>query len=161
MTQALEICRAYGVTPLLTVHTLRGLDALTEALQTFGQPCGIVSSRKAVLEAWPRPDDVRLYRTDILTRRDLAYAQKTGCGVLADGALSDPALLRQAQNSVPLWTDNVHTRTVLRTLAQNGVTQMITDCILPIKKNYPPTYPHPVQTSAQDFVFFRPLFPKA
>lgn len=134
LEEALDVCREYGMTPLLSVHTVRGQDALRQTLERFAGRYVIVSSRKSVLEAWKASGCARLYRTDALTQRDVRYARKTACGIVADGVRSVPALLREAQREIPLWVENIRSRSVLQTLSRYGVTHIVTDCILPMPK---------------------------
>lgn len=131
LAAALDICDTYAMTPLLAVRTLRGIEQLQSVLRRFERTYGIVSSEKSVLSAFEKTDCVRLYRTGALSRPAVRYAQKAQCALLFDAAQTRTEQIRDA-DGVVLWAGTVRSRTVLGTLAANGVRHIVTDNILPV-----------------------------
>ena len=133
LSDALEICAEYGMTPILTVRTLRGMTQLQTVLQKFHRSYGIASGEKDVLSAFQETGCLRLYRTGVLSRQAVQYARKESCALLFDASQTRAEQIRDASDAgLELWAQTVRSRTALGTLAENGVRKIVTDCILPL-----------------------------
>lgn len=128
LEDALELCAQYGMQPILSLRTVRG--ALSEAC--IRKAYMIVSTQKDVLESLEGTARRLCYRTQALSERDLRYASQHGFALAFDPLRVTADDLRKAW-SLELWAWPVNTRDTLAGLAELGVRNMVTDCILPIK----------------------------
>ena len=134
LTDALAVCREYGMRPALSVRSVKCARLLKEAAQTQDGDCICISAQKSVLAALRNASVRRYYRTDAVTEEAIRYAAKERCGIVFDARDGEPAdaVLRQAMR-LPLWAWNVDRRTTLHRLVELGVYDVGTSCILPIK----------------------------
>lgn len=136
LTDALEICKEYGMQPILTVRSVAAVRLLAEcaALQQT-QPI-FFSTQKSVLSALRELPGERYLQTDLLSQEAIVYASKAHCGIVFD--VRDPyntdALVRKAAR-VQLWAWNVNRREAVRRLTQLGVFQIGTTVILPLPES--------------------------
>lgn len=128
LEDALEVCAQYGMRPILSLRTVRG--KLPQAC--VKKAYMIVSTQKDVLESLEGTAAKLCYRTDALTARDLRYCAQRGFSIAFDPLRVTADDLRKAW-SLDLWAWPVNTRDTLAGLAQIGVRNMVTDCILPIR----------------------------
>ena len=133
LSQALDMCARYGMTPLLTVRTMRGIDELRAVLRAYGKPYLMASSDREILDAFRDLPCERLYRTGALSRQAVQIAQRSGCGILFDASQTTMSQIRGA-DGIPLWAETVRSRSLMGKLADNGIRNIVTDVILPIRQ---------------------------
>ena len=134
LAEALDVCKEYAMTPLLTVRTLRGITQLQTVLRSFGHPYLVASSEKNVLDAFRGEACTRLYSTGALSGQTIRYAQKADCGLLFDAAQTRTPSLTDT-HGISVWAGTVRSRTQLRALVDSGIRNIVTDCILPLRSN--------------------------
>lgn len=127
LEDALGVCASYGMRVILSLRSLRGTD--DPALEKVYM---IVSEHREVLEALEGRAAKLCWRTQAPTQRDLRYCAQHGFALAFDPQRTDRDTLRRAQEQ-DLWAWPVNTRDTLAHLADSGVRNMVTDCILPIQ----------------------------
>ena len=132
LEDALEICKAYGMQPILSLRTVRSAqdETLRDAVR---QAYMVVSAQKDVLESLQGTAAKLCYRTQTPTERDLRYVSQHGFALAFDPTHTGGDTLRKAWE-LELWAWPVNTRDTLARLAKLGLRNMVTDCILPIGK---------------------------
>ena len=132
LADALELCAVYGMRTILTVR--HAYEMLPHSLQAqLADAYMVVSSRRDVLTSLTGKTQRLCLRTETLTQQDLRYASQHGFAVAFDPQSTPAGLLRQA-GDVELWAWPVNTRETLAHAAENGVRNIVTDCILPMSE---------------------------
>ncbi len=134
LTDALSICQEFGMRPVLAVRSAACARLLSALPELQGSDWICVSAQKSALAALRSLPIRRFYRTDVVSEDAIRYAQKERCGIVfdaRDGGNTD-ALLQKALR-LPLWAWNADRRLTLHHLAQLGVYDVGTSCILPMR----------------------------
>ena len=131
LRQALEVCGEYKMQAILSVRTGRQAPS-DEVLQLFRQAAMLCSTQKPILESLQEIGVPLCYRTDAMQPHDLQYAALHGFALAFDPEATSETLVRNA--SVPLWAWVADTRRTVEKAAENGVRNIVTDCILPMPK---------------------------
>lgn len=130
LADALEVCAQYAMQPILSLRTVRGAlpETLTQAVRSAYM---VVSTQKDVLERLEGAAAKLCYRTDVPSQRDLLYCAQHGFALAFDPLHTAENDLRKAWD-LDVWAWPVNTRDTLARIADLGVRNMVTDCILPI-----------------------------
>ena len=129
LSDALDVCAQYGMQPILSVRSVQCVP--DEAL--LRRAYMVVSAQKDVLELLENMAPKLCLRTQAPTEQELRYASQHGLALAFDPFRTQEDDLRLAPDT-ELWAWPVNTRDTLALLAERGVRNMVTDCILPIVK---------------------------
>ena len=134
LREALGLCRTYGLRPVLNIRAmdLQRLTALHTLLRGVGS-YALCAADARTLTAYRTLDaDCALqYRVGEITEKDIRMAKENGWLLVFDCTKNREEVVREAAGRTALCAETVNTRDTLAQMVRAGVTQIVTDCILP------------------------------
>lgn len=134
LSDAWEICRKYGMTPVISVRSERDRQALEETIRENEGPFVLLCDKPSVLLSGRSDRCALWYRVDAVTAEKVQTAKKNGWTILfeAGDESNTESILKAASREVPLGAICVNDRSKIGKFVSCGVKIMVTDSILPI-----------------------------